>query len=92
VREIRRSLRQAIAVEGSRGWKISKEKANHKIDRVVALVLAAETAVRGEDDKLIRRLLAAQVAAERAQASGLSTSANPQTWGHDGPSTNEGGL
>jgi hypothetical protein len=35
-----------VAIEGTRGWKISKEKASHKIDVVVALGIACLAAVR----------------------------------------------
>jgi phage terminase large subunit-like protein len=38
--EIRLAISRAVAVEGSRGWKISKEKQPHKIDIVVALGMA----------------------------------------------------
>jgi hypothetical protein len=37
--------RRTAAVETSRGWRISKEKASHKIDIVVALAMAAHVAV-----------------------------------------------
>lgn len=39
--DIRKSASQAIAVETSRGWRIAKEKARHKIDIIVALAQAA---------------------------------------------------
>src|SRR5262249_30509220 len=39
--DIRLAISRAVAVEGARGWKISKEKAAHKIDVVVALGMAA---------------------------------------------------
>ena len=38
--EIRLAISRAVAVECSRGWKISKEKQPHKIDIVVALAMA----------------------------------------------------
>jgi phage terminase large subunit-like protein len=44
--EIRLAVQRAVAVEGSRGWKIAKEKASHKIDIVVALAQAALAAVQ----------------------------------------------
>lgn len=37
---MRKSVQQAVAVESSRGWRIAKEKASHKIDVVVALAQA----------------------------------------------------
>jgi hypothetical protein len=44
---IRLAISRAVAVEGARGWKISKEKQSHKIDVVVALGMACLAAVRG---------------------------------------------
>jgi phage terminase large subunit-like protein len=45
--EIRVAVSRSVAVETTRGWRIAKEKAAHKIDVVVALALAALGAVRG---------------------------------------------
>jgi phage terminase large subunit-like protein len=42
---MRLAISRAVAVETSRGWRISKEKASHKIDIVVALAMAAHVAV-----------------------------------------------
>ena len=39
--DLRRQVSHAVAVESSRGWKISKERAANKIDAVVALAMAA---------------------------------------------------
>ena len=51
--EIRLAVQRAIAVEGSRGWKIAKEKTSHKIDIVVALAQAALAAVQnGEKGRM----------------------------------------
>lgn len=44
--EIRLAVSRAVAVETSRGMKIAKEKASHKIDVVVALAMAALGAVQ----------------------------------------------
>lgn len=43
--EIRLAISHAVAIEGARGWRITKEKASHKIDVVVALAQAAVGAV-----------------------------------------------
>jgi phage terminase large subunit-like protein len=43
---IRLALSRAVAVEGSRGWKISKEKQSHRIDVVIALAMAALSAIQ----------------------------------------------
>jgi phage terminase large subunit-like protein len=43
---IRLAVGRAVAIETSRGWRISKEKASHKIDVVVALAMACRAAVQ----------------------------------------------
>jgi hypothetical protein len=48
--DIRLAISRAVAVEGSRGWKISKDKQSHKIDIVIALAMAALAAVRGQSE------------------------------------------
>jgi phage terminase large subunit-like protein len=48
--QIRLAVSRAIALETSRGWKISKEKAAHKIDIVVALGMAAHAAVASQGE------------------------------------------
>jgi phage terminase large subunit-like protein len=42
---MRLAVQRAIAIEPSRGWRISKEKASHKIDVIVALAQSAIGAV-----------------------------------------------
>jgi phage terminase large subunit-like protein len=44
--DIRLAMQRAVAVEASRGWRITKEKTSHKIDVVVALGMAALATVR----------------------------------------------
>jgi phage terminase large subunit-like protein len=44
----RLAIQRSVAIESARGWKISKEKASHKIDSVVALGMAALGAVEFE--------------------------------------------
>jgi phage terminase large subunit-like protein len=43
--DMRVAISKAVAIEGSRGWKISKEKASDKIDVVVALGMACHGAL-----------------------------------------------
>jgi hypothetical protein len=43
---MRLAVSRAVAVETSRGWRIAKEKASHKIDVIVALAMAALAAVQ----------------------------------------------
>ncbi len=45
--DLRVAVSRCVALETSRGWRISKEKASHKIDVVVALAQAALGAVQG---------------------------------------------
>jgi phage terminase large subunit-like protein len=42
---MRLAVSRAVAIESSRGWRITKEKQSHKIDVVVALAMAAHAAV-----------------------------------------------
>ncbi len=44
--DLRLSISRCVALETSRGWRIAKEKASHKIDVVVALAQAALGAVQ----------------------------------------------
>ena len=48
---MRLALSRCVAVEGPRGWRISKEKASHKIDVIVALGMAAYAAVQDQNTK-----------------------------------------
>jgi hypothetical protein len=43
--DIRLAFSRAVALETTRGWRIAKEKASHKIDVVVALAMSAHGAV-----------------------------------------------
>jgi phage terminase large subunit-like protein len=43
---IRTAIARSIAVEGARGWKISKERQSHRIDITIALGMAALAAIR----------------------------------------------
>ncbi len=43
---LRLAIHRVVAVEGARGWKISKWKASDKIDVVMALAMAALGATR----------------------------------------------
>jgi len=44
--QLRLAISHAVAKEGSRGWRIGKEKQSHRIDLVVALGMAAYAAMR----------------------------------------------
>lgn len=50
---LRLAMQRAVAVETPRGLKITKEKAAHKIDVVVALAMAALGAVQGQREPAI---------------------------------------
>jgi phage terminase large subunit-like protein len=49
--DLRLAISRAVAVETSRGWRIAKEKAAHKIDVVVALAMAAHAAMQRQWDE-----------------------------------------
>ena len=44
--DLRLAISRCVALETSRGWRIAKEKASHKIDAIVALAQAALGAVQ----------------------------------------------
>ena len=48
---VRLAVSRAVAVETTRGWRITKEKASHKIDVVVALAMAAHACVQRPVDE-----------------------------------------
>ena len=54
---MRLAVSRCVAIEGSRGWRIAKEKQSHKIDVVVALGMAAWAAVADQRDLSTRILL-----------------------------------
>jgi terminase large subunit-like protein len=45
---LRLAISRSVAIEAGRGWKISKDKANHKVDAVVALAMACLGAAKQE--------------------------------------------
>ena len=47
---MRLAISRTAAVENARGWRITKEKASHKIDVVVALALACFASVRAQGE------------------------------------------
>jgi phage terminase large subunit-like protein len=47
---LRLAINRAVAVEGTRGWRIAKEKQSHKIDVVIALGMACLAAVKGQSN------------------------------------------
>jgi len=49
---MRLAVQRAVALETSRGWKITKEKSSHKIDVVVALAMAALAAVEARPGEI----------------------------------------
>ena len=48
--DIKLALQRSVAKEGSRGWKITKSVASHRIDVVVALAQAALAAVQAGEE------------------------------------------
>jgi len=52
--DVRLAFSRAVALETTRGWRIAKEKASHKIDVVVALAMSAHGAVHeGEANPML---------------------------------------
>jgi Phage Terminase len=51
---MRLAVSRAVAVETSRGWRISKEKQSHKIDVIIALAMAAHACVEGQSSAPLR--------------------------------------
>lgn len=51
--EIRLAVSRAVAIEQSRGWKLTKEKTSHRIDIVVAMAMAALAAVQQGERPMI---------------------------------------
>jgi phage terminase large subunit-like protein len=51
---MRLAVSRAVAIETSRGWRISKEKQSHKIDVIVALAMAAHACVEGQSSAPMR--------------------------------------
>lgn len=47
-RQIRTAVSRAVAMESSRGWKITKDKQFHRIDIVIAIAMAALACVKGQ--------------------------------------------
>jgi phage terminase large subunit-like protein len=47
---IRLAISRTVALENARGWRITKEKASHKIDVVVALSMACFAAVQAQSE------------------------------------------
>jgi phage terminase large subunit-like protein len=50
--QMRTAIARAIAVEGARGWKISKERQSHKIDIVIALGMAVLAAIKSQSEPI----------------------------------------
>jgi hypothetical protein len=70
--DIRLAISRAIAIETGRGWRITKEKASHRIDIVVALAMAAHAAVYGSREPEVSLSMPFVAGAPRAVAGGSS--------------------
>jgi hypothetical protein len=66
--DLRLAVKRAVAIETARGWRISKDKASHKIDVVVALAQAALGAVRAGATVMAPGQLAGELNQIRAAA------------------------
>ena len=62
---MRLAVSRCVALETSRGWRIAKEKASHKIDVVVALAMASLGAVlNGQKHDAVMEYITRQLALE----------------------------
>jgi hypothetical protein len=68
---LRLAVSRAVAVDGSRGWKIAKEKQSHKIDVVIALGMAALAAIRGQSESSYNLDALAGIDPDRSEAEQL---------------------
>jgi hypothetical protein len=59
--DMRLAVSRCVALETTRGWRIAKEKASHKIDVVVAMAMAALAAVREGQDTYVPGTLAREL-------------------------------
>jgi len=74
--EMRLAVSRCVALETSRGWRITKVKVSHKIDVVVALAMAALGAVlNGQKRDAVMDYITEQLALKNGTGSGLC--ANP---------------
>jgi hypothetical protein len=78
--DLRLAISRAVAVETSRGWRIAKEKAAHKIDVVVALAMAAHAAMQrqwDEEPKIVMPFVAGSPRNIPCQDYGVGASERP---------------
>ena len=75
--DLRSAVERAVAIESSRGLKIAKEKASHRIDVLVALAIAALGAVERPTSSSTPPGLAKGMA---AAAASLNGTAEPGAW------------
>jgi phage terminase large subunit-like protein len=81
--DMRLAMSRAIAVETSRGWRIAKEKASHKIDSIVALAQAALGAVQGQESEPGMLAYYRELATGGGQAPNVDASASGQEEGNE---------
>jgi hypothetical protein len=67
-----------VSVETPRGWRIAKEKASHKIDAAIALVMACVAAIGGRPTSI-------DVALLPGLAEVTAALRRPSPWGGMGP-------
>jgi len=85
--DLRRSMSRAIAVEsGSSGWKITKSKASHKVDFVVALAMACHAATQAlaKPQGLTSEMILRGLAEVGVQPVGGGNVGNPRQYGPQG--------
>jgi len=70
---LRLAVHRSVALETSRGWRITKEKASHRVDLVVALAQAAERGRGRPLPRAKRRSLARRIGLGTPPAAAATT-------------------
>jgi phage terminase large subunit-like protein len=81
---IRLAVSRAIAVETTRGWRISKDKQSHKIDVVVAMAMAALGAVKNQSvyDSSLQWVRGPSAGERERRGQPTMSMLTRSTWGH----------
>jgi hypothetical protein len=79
--EMRLAVSRCVALETSRGWRITKDKVSHKIEVVVALAMAALAAVQGGQQRDgVMEYISAQLERMKRETGSDNESARSRAW------------
>lgn len=84
---VRLAVSRCVALESARGWKITKEKARHRIDVVVALAQAALGVVANGPSQVDHGAVGAAVVEQRRSMHQVNPFADQGSPSHFGPPT-----